>query len=34
MGNPGLAYIVLVESEGFVGNPGLANICGSRIRGV
>ncbi len=26
MGNPGLAYIVLVESEGFMGNPGLAYI--------
>ncbi len=26
MGNPGLAYNVLVESEGFMGNPGLAYI--------
>ncbi len=24
VGNPGLAYIVLVESEGFVGNCGVA----------
>ncbi len=34
MGNPGLAYIVLVESEGFVGNPGISIYCVSRIRGV
>ncbi len=26
MGNPGLVYIVLVESEGFMSNPGLAYI--------